>query len=87
MSHTTVTYKGSTQMRIDMRWLSEALNQSSTTEQVLSTLYFIGKESTLLLVIYLIFQVETLRILSFWKTVTTKWTILATSSKPNIKLK
>ena len=44
MSHTLVTYKGSTQMRIDMRWLSEALNQSSSAHQVKSNSIFIGKE-------------------------------------------
>ena len=45
MSHTTVSYKGSTQMRIDMRWLSEALNESSPIEKVSSNTIFVGKES------------------------------------------
>ncbi|MDW3094965.1 MAG: formylmethanofuran dehydrogenase subunit C [Gammaproteobacteria bacterium] len=44
MSHTLVTYKGSTQMRIDMRWLSEALNQSSSADQVKSHSIFIGNQ-------------------------------------------
>ena len=45
MSHTTVTYKGSTRMRIDMRWLSDALNQSSKAEEVKSNSLNIGKEA------------------------------------------
>ena len=44
MSHTTVTYKGSTQTRIDMRWLSEALNQSSSIEQVTANTILLGNE-------------------------------------------
>ncbi len=45
MSHTTVTYKGSTHMRIDMRWLSDALNQSSKAEEVKSNSLHIGNET------------------------------------------
>jgi len=45
MSHTIVTYKGSTNMRIDMRWLSEALNQSSSIKQVTNKTILLGRDS------------------------------------------
>ena len=45
MSHITVTYKGSTSMRINMQWLSDALNQSSKAEEIKSNTISLGKES------------------------------------------
>lgn len=45
MSHTIVTYKGSTNMRIDMRWLSDALNQSSSAKQVSNQTVLVGRDS------------------------------------------
>ena len=46
MSHTTVTYKGSVQQRIDMRWLSDVIAQSLTNEQALKLNITIGNEQT-----------------------------------------
>lgn len=46
MSHTTVTYKGSVEQRIDMRWLSKAITQSLNSEQILKETIAIGNQQT-----------------------------------------
>ena len=44
MSHTTVTYKGNVQQRIDMRWLSDFINQTLPIEKVQKLTVSIGNE-------------------------------------------
>ena len=44
MSHITVTYKGSTNYRIDMRWLTDALVQSSNLDQIKKFPLLLGNE-------------------------------------------
>ena len=44
MSHTTVTYKGNTQQRIDMRWLSEVSTKSNNASQIENLSLLVGNE-------------------------------------------
>lgn len=44
MSHTTVTYKGSAQARLDMRWLSEAMRQANNNDNIKGQEILVGKE-------------------------------------------
>ena len=45
MTHTTVTYKGNSPQRLDMRWLSEAIIQSSNCDVVKNLPIQIGNET------------------------------------------
>ena len=45
MSLTTVTYKGSVDQRLDMRWLSTAANESKSTNEVLKESIIIGNQN------------------------------------------
>ena len=44
MSHSTVTYKGDAQQRLDMRWLSTAINNSSSVNEAKNLSLHIGSE-------------------------------------------
>ena len=44
MSHTTVTYKGNTQQRLDMRWLSEVSTKSNSASQIENLSLLVGNE-------------------------------------------
>ena len=44
MSHTTVTYKGSTQARLDMRWLSDAAQNAEGNNNIASHEVMVGNE-------------------------------------------
>lgn len=44
MTHTTVTFKGSTKQRLDMRWLSQAINESSNIDTVKNQALSVGNE-------------------------------------------
>ena len=44
MTHTTVTYKGDVAQRIDMRWLSHAINESVTNESAENSELQIGNQ-------------------------------------------
>ena len=46
MSHTTVTFNGSTRARIDMRTLSQALNQTTSVSKIKKEPFLIGKKKT-----------------------------------------
>ncbi len=46
MSLTTVTYKGRTKQRLDMRWLSQAINESTNSDTVRKLSLQIGNEKT-----------------------------------------
>lgn len=46
MTHTTVTYKGNVQQRLDMRWLSNAISQSSSSDAAKKLPLQIGNEKT-----------------------------------------
>ena len=46
MTHTTVTYKGSSSQRLDMRWLSDAISQSSSSDAAKKVPIQIGNEKT-----------------------------------------
>ncbi len=46
MSLTTVTYKGSTNQRLDMRWLSHAINESTNSDAAKKLSLQIGNEKT-----------------------------------------
>lgn len=46
MTHTTVTYKGSSSQRLDMRWLSEAISQSSSSDVAKKSPIQIGNVKT-----------------------------------------
>lgn len=45
MSHTTVTYKGAINQRLDMRWLSHAASQSEKIDEIKSQSLKIGNET------------------------------------------
>ena len=45
MSHTTVTYKGSAQTRLDMRWLSDAICQADKNASINNRKILVGKEN------------------------------------------
>jgi formylmethanofuran dehydrogenase subunit C len=44
MTHTTVTYKGSSKQRLDMRWLSQAINECSSSEAIKRLSLQVGNE-------------------------------------------
>ncbi len=44
MTHTTVTYKGSSKQRLDMRWLSRAINESANCDEVKKQPLQVGNE-------------------------------------------
>lgn len=44
MTHTTVTYKGSSTQRLDMRWLSKAINESTDSNVAKKQSFHVGNE-------------------------------------------
>ncbi len=44
MTHTIVTFKGSTKQRLDMRWLSQAINESTNSDVVKKQSLHMGNE-------------------------------------------
>ncbi len=46
MSLTTVTYKGRTKQRLDMRWLSQAINESTNSDTAKNLSLQVGNEKT-----------------------------------------
>ncbi len=46
MTHTTVTYKGRTKQRLDMRWLSHAIHQASNSDAIKKLPLQIGNEKS-----------------------------------------
>lgn len=44
MTHTTVTFNGSTKQRLDMRWLSQAINESTNSDAVKKQSLNVGNE-------------------------------------------